>query len=106
MKLIEDIKKAEEQAEKLKQDADKKGRSLIEQEREKGKKQLASLSETRGKLMEKKIAEAKRDADKETKKIEQEYNRTLAAMKDKHKKKKAKSIKEVQDLILKWPLSQ
>ena len=56
--------------------------------------------------MEKKIAEAKRDADKEIKKLEQEYNKTLVAMKDKNKKKKAKSMKEVRDLILKWPLSQ
>ena len=106
MKLIEDIKKAEEQAEKLKQDAEKKGRSLIEQEREKGEKQLTSLNEFRKELMEKKIAEAKRDADNEIKKLEQEYNRTLAAIRDKNKKKKAKSIKEVRDLILKWPLSQ
>ncbi len=106
MKLIEDIKKAEEQAEKLKQDAEDKGRFLIEQERGKGEKQLASLNEFREKLMEKKIAEAKRDADKEIKKLEQEYNRTLVAMKDKNKKRKVKSIKEVRDLILKWPLSQ
>lgn len=106
MKLIEDIKKAEEQAEKLKNDAEKKGRSLIEQEREKGEKQLTSLNEFRKELMEKKIAEAKRDADNEIKKLEQEYNRTLAAIRDKNKKKKAKSIKEVRDLILKWPLSQ
>ncbi|MGB3480572.1 MAG: hypothetical protein WBB67_15630 [bacterium] len=106
MKLIEDIKKVEEKAENLKKDAEKKGRSMIEQEREKGEKQLILLSETRENLMEKKIAEAKKDADKETKKLEQEYNKILVEIKDKYKKKKAKSIKEVQNIILKWPLSQ
>ena len=106
MKLIEDIKKVEEKAENLKKDAEKKGRSMIEQERGKGEKQLVSLSETRENLMEKKIAEAKKDADKKIKKLEQEYNKILVEIKDKYKKKKAKLIKEVQDIILKWPLSQ
>lgn len=106
MKLIEEIKKAEEKAENLKKDAEKKGRFMIEQEREKSEKQLVLLSETRESLMEKKIAEAKKDADKDIKKLEQEYNKILVEIKDKYKKKKAKSIKEVQNIILKWPLSQ
>jgi hypothetical protein len=106
MKLIEEIKKAEEKAENLKKKADTEGLNLIEAAEEEGKKKLNTLGQEEENLIKKKRKAAKEAADKDIAKLEQEHNTALKNLKHTYQKNKAKAIKKAQDLIISWPLSQ
>ena len=106
MKLIEDIKKAEEKAEKLKQEAEIQGQKLVNIEHENGEKEFAGLDNEKEKLLEEKLAQAKKSADKEIEKLQKEHEKDIIKVKNSYKNNKDKSVKKVQEIILKWPSSQ
>ena len=106
MKLVEDIQKAEEKAEKLKKKAETEGQKLLEDEREHAKKELAALDEEREKLLEKSLQEAKTIAHEETKNLQKEYDNERGKLQNAYKKNKEKAAKKVQEIIIKWPSSQ
>ncbi|GAI60658.1 unnamed protein product [marine sediment metagenome] len=105
MKLIEDIKKAEEKAEKLKQEAKIQGQKLVNIEHENGEKEFAGLDNEKEKLLEEKLAQAKKSADKEIEKLQKEHETDIIKVKNSYKNNKDKSVKKVQEIILKWPSS-
>ena len=106
MKLIEDIKKAEEKAEKLKQEAESQGQKLLDKEHENGEKEFAGLNHEKEKLLEENLAQAKKSADKEIEKLQKEHEKDITKVKTSYKNNKNKSITKVQEIILKWPSSQ
>ena len=106
MKLIEDIKKAEEKAEKLKQEAEIQGQKLLDKEHENGEKEFAGLDHEKEKLLEENLAQAKKSADKEIEKLQKEHEKDITKVKNSYKNNKNKSITKVQEIILKWPSSQ
>jgi len=105
MKLIEDIKKAEEKAENLKKEAEIEGQRLLEKERESGKQKFAALDNEKERLAKIKSAEAKKTADGEIAKLMKEHEKDISKLKGAYNKNKEKALKEVQEIILKWPLS-
>jgi vacuolar-type H+-ATPase subunit H len=106
MKLIEEIKKAEEKGEILKKNALDEGQSLVEKAREKGEKDLAALDDFREKQLEKALDRAREIVDSEVAKIDAEHEKALKAINESYKKNKDKTIKKIQEIILKWPSSQ
>jgi len=106
MKLIEEIKKAEEKGEKFRKNAAIEGQNLIEKTREKGEKELADLDKIKDKLIENELIKAKKKIDAEVAKMDAQYEQNLKKIKDSYKKNKEKAIKKIQDLILKWPSSR
>lgn len=106
MKLIEDIKRAEEKAEKLKEKAREKGEKVLEKARKTGEDARAALAETREKLINDKLTEARTLADKEIKRAQKAHEAEMKKIKDVFKSKKDQAVKKVQELILKWPSSQ
>lgn len=106
MKLIEEIKQAEEKGESFKKKAEIEGQNLIENTRKKGEKELVALEATRDKLIEKELTNAKRKIDGEVRKMEVRHEQNLKKIKDSYKKNKEKAIQKVQDIILKWPSSR
>ena len=106
MKLIEEIKKAEEKGENLKKNAKIEGENLIEKTREKGEKELVALDEAKDKLIEKELAKAHKKIDVEIEKMDIQHGQSLKKIKDAYNKNKVKAIQKIQDLILKWPSSR
>lgn len=105
MKLIEDIKKAEEKAENLKKKAEIEGQQLLEKEREGGKERFADLDHEKEKLMKRKLADAKKVADSKIAKLDKEHEKNINKLKGAYNKNKEKALKKVQEIVLKWPLS-
>ncbi|MGD8978508.1 MAG: hypothetical protein PVI51_06390 [candidate division WOR-3 bacterium] len=106
MKLIEDIKKAEEKGENLKKNAEIEGQQLIDKARKKGEKEIAALDSDKEKLLEKKMAKAQEKIAAETKKMDAQHAETLKKINALYEKNEKKAIDKIQDLILKWPSSQ
>jgi V/A-type H+-transporting ATPase subunit G/H len=106
MKLIEDIKKAEEKAEKLKKEARDTGEELLEKARKTSEEALAALDEAREKLIKDKLAEARMAAEKEIKKAKKTHETELKKIRDLVKSKKDQAVKKVQEILLTWPSSQ
>ena len=106
MKLIEEIKKAEEQGEILKKNADLEGQQLLQKTREKGAKDLAALDQAKDNLMEKELQKARKTIDTEIAKIKAGYEQSIKKIDESHKKSKDRTIQRIQEIILKWPSSQ
>jgi vacuolar-type H+-ATPase subunit H len=106
MKLIDEIKKAEEQGEILKKNADLEGQQLLQKTREKGAKDLAALDQAKDRLMEKELEKARKTIDTEMVKIKAEYELSIKRIDESHKKRKDKTVQQIQEIILKWPSSQ
>ncbi len=106
MKLIEEIKKAEEKGEILKKSAENNGQALLEKAREKGEKDLSALEEMKEKTLEKEIAQAQQVVKTEIAKIDAENEEILDRINKSYKKNKDKTIKKIQEIILKWPSSR
>lgn len=106
MKLIDDIKKAEEKAEKIKKEAEIEGQKLLEKERDSASRAFAELSEYKNKLTEKKLAQAGEKADKDIEVLDQSHHAEIKKMKKSFNENKNNAIKKVQEIILKWPSSQ
>jgi hypothetical protein len=106
MKLIEDIKKAEEKGEILKKNAEIEGQQLIEKAREEGEKEIAALDSDKERLMEKELVKAQEKILVEIEKMAAQHAENLKKIDDLYKKNRKKAVNEIQDLILKWPSSQ
>jgi len=106
MKLIEEIKKAEEKGEILKKKAVSEGQSLVEKAQEKGEKDLAVLDDMKEKQLEKALDKAKQVVGAEITKIDAEHEQVLKDIDQSFKKNKDKTIKKIQEIILKWPSSR
>jgi vacuolar-type H+-ATPase subunit H len=106
MKLIEEIKKAEEKGEKFKKNAAIEGQGLIQKTREKGEEELAALDAAKDKLIEKELTKAKKKIDAEVAKMDAQHEQNIKKIKDSYKKNKEKAVQKIQDLILKWPFSR
>ncbi len=106
MKLIEEIKKAEEKGEILKKNAVNEGQSLVEKAREKGEKDLAALDDLREKQLQRALDNAQQIVGSEVAKIDAEHEHALREINELHKKNKDKTIKKIQEIILKWPSSR
>jgi V/A-type H+-transporting ATPase subunit G/H len=106
MKLIDDIKKAEEKAEKMRKEAEIEGQNLLEKEKNNASKAFAQLEVYRDKLTEKKLAQAKEKADKDIEILDQKHQVEIKNLEKSFKDNKSGAIKKVQDIILKWPSSQ
>ena len=105
MKLIDEIKTAEENAEKSRKEAEKKGQRILEKEREHGEKELGSLIEERERLLGKNLAEANKTADLEIKKLQDRHKQDINKLKLSYEKNRKTAVKKVQEIILKWPSS-
>jgi V/A-type H+-transporting ATPase subunit G/H len=106
MKLIDDIKKAEEKAEKIKKEAEIEGQKLLEKERDSAARAFAELDEYQNKLAAEKLAQAGEKADKDIKVLDQTHHAEIKKMEKSFKENKNNAIKSVQEIILKWPSSQ
>ena len=106
MKLIEEIKKAEEKGEILKKRAESKGQALLEKAREKGEKDFSALEEMKEKTLEKELAKAQQIVKTEVAKIDAENEKILDSVNKSYKKNKDKTVKKIQEIILKWPSSR
>lgn len=106
MKLIDEIKKAEEKAEKIRKEAEIEGQKLLEKERANAAKNLAQLDDHRDKVTEKKLAQAKQEADHDIERLEQQHKTEIKKIKESYSKNQNKAIISVQDIILKWPSSR
>lgn len=106
MKLIEDIKKAEEKGEILKKNAEIEGQQLIEKAREKGEKELTTLDSDKERLMEKELVKAQKKIAAEIEKMATQHTKNLKKIDDLYEKNQKKAVNEIQDLILKWPSSR
>ena len=106
MKLIDEIKKAEEKAEKMKKEAEIEGQKLLERVRDNASNAFAQLEVYREKLTEKELAQAKEKADKDIKVLEQKHQAEIKSLEKSFKDNKSSAVKKVQEIILKWPSSQ
>ena len=106
MKLIDDIKKAEEKGENLKKNAEIEGQKLIEKAREKGDKEIAALESDKEKLLEQEMVRAQQKIAAETKKMDAQHAEALKKINALYEKNEKKAIDRIQSLILKWPSSQ
>ncbi|UCD06363.1 MAG: hypothetical protein JSV98_03810 [candidate division WOR-3 bacterium] len=106
MKLIEEIKKAEEKGEILKKNAASGGQALIEKARKAGEEELTALDEWREKELKTALDKAQKNIDSEVKKIDAEHEKTLKKINELYKKNKDITIKKIQEIILKWPYSR
>ncbi|UCC12117.1 MAG: hypothetical protein JSW02_00875 [candidate division WOR-3 bacterium] len=106
MKLIDEIKKAEERAEKMKKEAEIEGQKIIEQERESARRSIAALDEEREKVTVAKLKQARDAAEKEIKKLQKEHDENIKHIEHAYKKNKDKAIKKVHEIIIKWPSSR
>ena len=106
MKLIDEIKKAEERAEKMKKDAEIEGQKIVEQERENARRSMAALDEEREKLTADKLKRARDAAEKDIKKLQKEHDENIRHIEQAFKKNKDKAIKKVHEIIIKWPSSR
>jgi vacuolar-type H+-ATPase subunit H len=106
MKLIDEIKKAEEKAEKKRKDAEIQGQKLLEKEQENAAQDMAALNEHKEKLTQKKLAQAREQADKDIKDLDKKHQGEIENLRKKHKKIKNNAVKTIQELIIKWPSSR
>ena len=106
MKLIQEIKQAEEKGENLKKNAGIEGQKLIELTRDKGEKAIAALDKTKEQLLDKTLTEAQKTIRVEIGKMNTEHEQNLKKIDDLYEKNKQKAIEKTQDLILKWPSSR
>lgn len=106
MKLIDDIKKAEEKAEKIRKNAEIEGQNLIEKERDNASKAFSELRAHKDKLAAKKLAEAEEKANKEINSLDQKHEAEVKKLNKSLKDNESGAKKSVQEIILKWPSSQ
>jgi len=106
MKLIEEIKKAEETAEKLKKEAYQKGQEQVETERDEARKALAAIGDEKETRFAHARQEAQVEAAKMIKVMDKEHDQELAQLDEKASKQKKKAIQRVQETIIAWPSSQ
>ncbi len=106
MKLIDEIKKAEERAEKMKKEAEIEGQKIIEQERESARRSIAALDEEREKVTAAKLKQARDAAEKDIKKLQKEHDENIKHIEHAYKKNKDQAIKKVHEIIIKWPSSR
>lgn len=106
MKLIDEIKKAEERAEKMKKDAEIEGQKIVEQEREYARRSLAALDKEREKAISTKLKQARDAAEKDIKKIQAEHDDHIKHIEQAYMKNKDKALKKVHEIIIKWPSSR
>ena len=106
MKLIEEVKKTEQKAEKMKKDAEKQGQELLDTEHDKAKKAIIDLEQEQEIIIKKKRAEAAAQAEKRIAQLKQKYDKELEAVKKSFEKNKEKAVEAVQKIILQWPSSR
>jgi len=105
MKLIEEIKKVEEKAEKLKKNAHEKGQRLVEEERESSKKALAAMDHEKETLIEKNLNKAKSEAEKKIDSMDKIHKKELEELASHAGKYVKKAVSSTQDIIIAWPSS-
>jgi transposase len=106
MDLIEEIRQIEAEAEDLKRDAEEKGRKLLDRERKAGEEALKALASKREDFLKKELNDARRIIAKDIAKLNEEYEKRLKNLNHLQKRNGKKAIKKVQEIILRWPLSQ
>lgn len=105
MKLIDEIKKAEEKAEKIKKEAEIEGQKLLEKEQSNASTEQAQLGEYKEEITEKKLTLAREEADKDIEKLNKNHQIEIKKLRESFKNNKSKAVKSVQEIILKWPSS-
>jgi len=105
MKLIEEIKQAEEKAEKLKQEAERKGQKDVDDLLEKMNAELAGLDAEKEKMFEEARQKAEKNAKKQIDIMSEDHTKEIAKLEKNFEKNKDKAIKKVQEIFIKWPLS-
>jgi V/A-type H+-transporting ATPase subunit G/H len=106
VKLIEEIKKAEEKAETMKKDAEKQGQELLDAEYEKNKQAIADLESEKEDLLKEKLSEAAQVTKKESENLKKRHEQEIRRIEEHFKKNNEKAIQKVQNIILQWPSSQ
>ena len=106
MKLIEEIKKAEETAEKLKKDAYREGQKRVEKEREAARQALADLGDEKETRFANVLSEAQGEVEKLIEEMETEHKKEIAKLRETARKNKKQALKKVQETIITWPSSQ
>jgi F0F1-type ATP synthase membrane subunit b/b' len=105
MGLIEEIKKTETEAEKIKRDAEQKGIRSLEQIKEELQKRLDDIARKRTELLKKSQQEIEKVIAEQKKLIEEDYARQSQTLGNQIKKNMNKAIEQVQEIILKWQQS-
>ncbi|OGC42029.1 hypothetical protein A2Y85_07730 [candidate division WOR-3 bacterium RBG_13_43_14] len=106
MKLIEEIKQAEEKAEKLKQEAERKGQKNVDEMLEKMNAELAGLDDEKEELFKEARQQAEKAAKKQIAILSEDHKKELMKLEKNFEKNKNKTIKKMQEIFLKWPSSR
>ena len=106
MDLIEEIRKAEKKAESIRKDAEIKGQKTVDEVKVNAEQEILALGQDQDRLLKKELAEARKIAEKEIDKLQKECEKKSENLKISYKTKKETAIKKIQEIILKWPLSQ
>lgn len=106
MNLIDEIKEAEEKALKLKKDAQQKGQFLVENERNEGENRLLALENKKAELIKEELTRIKKVIEEKIKKLQEKEQETTQKIQTSYKNNREKVIKEIQEIILKWPSSR
>ncbi len=105
MGLIEEIKKTETEAEKIRRDAEQKGMKSLEQTKEELQKRLDDIARKRNELLKISQQEIEKVIAEQKKIIEEDYARQSQKLNNQIKKNMNKAIEQVQEIILKWQQS-
>ncbi len=106
MKLLEEIKQAEEEGERLKQEAELKGKKDIDDMLEKMNSGLDGLDAEKEKIFEHARQKAEENAAKQIESLSKDHKKRIAKLEKDFEKNKAKAMKKMQEIILKWPSSR
>lgn len=106
MALIEEIKAAEAQAAKMRQEAERKGRELVEEINRASAEHYARLIKSTDAAMADETARARQIIDQTRKEYQEEYDRVLQNLSDSVQKHRDQAVKKVQHSLLKWPSSR
>lgn len=106
MKMLEEIKRAEEKGEAMKKDAELEGQRLLQQAREKGESALAALVGEKEERLARALQDAHAIAEAEIAKLDRAHEQAVKKIEETYKKNKDKAIKKAQEIILRWPSSR
>jgi F0F1-type ATP synthase membrane subunit b/b' len=88
MKLLEEIKEAEEKAENMKKNAEIEGQKLIERTRAQGEKDMSALDHSKDALLEQELNKTRKAIDKEIKNLAHQHEQTIKKIMELYDKNK------------------
>ncbi len=105
MGILEEIKRAEKEAEELKSRAEREGMELLQEVRGEYEKRLGEVIREGERLREIEILNLKDYIAERIKGMEKEYGERIMKLKELSIKNRESAIKRAMEIILKWPSS-